>query len=102
MPNHTYRCPACKAECLEGDIQHEDGLPISLCCDEIVERGVWLCETCGEREQHKGCDICFECLLDESIADPRTIEQCAPQLQAEIAKGLAERLRPWLRTKQAA
>jgi hypothetical protein len=96
--NATYRCPHCRLLCepvREGDFM------VTLCCDEVAER-VWLCEDCGEREQHKGCEQCFTCILDESIADPRTIEMCTPELQAEIAKGLAERLRPFLRVRQAA
>lgn len=101
MTTITLRCPACKEPCFDGNVRHEDDFVISECCDEIVERVFW-CETCGEREQHKGMDDCMECILDAAIADPRTIEQCTADLQAEIARGLAERLRPFLRTRQAA
>ncbi len=94
----AHRCPQCRL--MVDPIPEGDDL-VSYCCDEIVER-VWLCETCGDREQHAGCDVCFSCLLDEAIEDPSTIEQCAASLQAEIARGLAERLRPFLRQRQAA
>lgn len=95
------RCPGCKLEVFGTDVREEDYLDISTCCDEVCEK-VWLCDVCGEREQHKGCDQCFECVLDEAVADPRIIDQCMPELQAEIAKGLAERLSPFLRKRQAA
>lgn len=98
VSTYLYRCPQCRQPV--EPIREGDDL-VSYCCDAVVEK-VWLCETCGERECHSGCEICFECLLDESIADPRIIEQCTAKLQAEIAKGLAERLRPFLRERQAA
>lgn len=97
----THRCPACKSLLQDHDIKHEDYLAISLCCDEVAERVFW-CETCEEREQHKGCDECIECILDAAVADPRIIVQHTADLQAEIAKGLAERLRPFMRQRQAA
>jgi hypothetical protein len=99
--NSYLRCPSCKGECLDGNIKHEDYMMITECCDEICER-VWLCTECGINEQHGGVDQCMECLCDSVIADPREIEQCNTKLQGEIAKALAERLRPWLRQVQAA
>lgn len=99
--NKQYRCPQCKCECLEGDIKHEDYMVISKCCDEVCER-VWFCENCQVAEQHCGDTSCLSCICDAVIADPRELEQCSAKLQGEIAKALAERLRPWLRSKQAA
>lgn len=96
MSTTAKRCPACRLIC-EPIVDMLD--LVSPCCDEVVELAV-LCD-CGA-EAHSGCETCFSCLLDSVIEDPREIETCSTSLQAEIAKGLAERLRPWLRTKQAA
>lgn len=98
-PN-TFRCPACKAECLDGDIKHEDYLVISLCCDEVCE-SVWLCETCGVNEQHAGCDECLECAADAFVAAPQDFIGTAA-FKADIADVLAKRLKPFLRQRQAA
>jgi len=87
---NTYRCPACSA--LVDPIREGDDL-VSYCCSEIVER-VYMCAKCSEREAHLGCDDCFPCVLDSIIADPRYLEMCAPALQLEIAKALAERAQP--------
>lgn len=94
----NYRCVCCR-QFVEPVREGMD--LVSTCCDQVVET-VYMCETCGDREQHRGCSECFPCILESVIADPREIDQCSPELQKEIAKGLAERLRPWLRTKQAA
>jgi hypothetical protein len=101
MSTSFLRCPQCKCECMDGNIKHEDYLAISLCCNEVCER-VWVCETCGDREQHSGDTNCLSCICDAVIADPRELEQCSLKLQGEIAKELAGRLKPFLTRRQAA
>lgn len=96
-----YRCPSCHSILESHEVKVEDYLAIGWCCDEVCDR-YFACTECGQREQHRGCEECFPCLLDAAIADPRTIEQCTADLQGEIARGLAERLRPWLSRRQAA
>ena len=86
----TYRCPDCRS--LVDPICDGEWL-VSYCCDGIVER-VFMCETCSEREAYTGSDDCFTCNVDSIIADPRYLEMCAPALQLEIGKALAERAKP--------
>lgn len=100
MSTITLRCPACKEQCHDGDIRHEDYLAITACCDEIAERVFW-CETCGEREAHAGCTECLECVADEFVANPADFIGTAA-LKAEIADELARRLKPFMRQRQAA
>jgi hypothetical protein len=90
MSTSFLRCPACKCECMDGNIKHEDYLAISLCCDEPVER-VWLCTKCGQGEQHKGCEECRECLIASIVADPRELDMCTRELRDEICRELATR-----------
>ena len=91
--NTFYRCPSCKDELMAGNSHHDDGFLICDECDEIGER-VFMCETCSEREAYSGSHDCFTCIVDSIIADPRYLEMCAPALQLEIGKALAERAKP--------
>lgn len=100
MSTKVFRCPGCTAQPCDVSFDAE-GYELSVCCDEYAET-LWMCETCSEREAHAGCDQCLECIIDAVIADPREIDQCAPSLQVEIARELANRLRPFLSRRQAA
>lgn len=91
----AHRCPACRVIC--EPIRDGNDL-VSLCCDEVVEIAV-LCE-CGA-EAHTGCEECLACIVDGYILDPEGFVGTA-ELEAEIAKALAARLRPFLRQRQAA
>lgn len=94
------RCPACTMQPCSVDYDIE-GYEISACCDEYAET-IYLCEECGDNTIHPGLDICFECLLKQVIADPREIDQCTDDLAREIARALAERVKPMLSVRQAA
>jgi hypothetical protein len=115
MSRPQYRCDTCHqidefpievAEDLEfhsmGDqtvTQRTTRLACSHCdgdCDEIS-----VCVECDYREQHDGCEVCFECLIESCIEDPAEIETCSRSLQVEIAKELVRRLRPRLSVPQA-
>jgi hypothetical protein len=94
-----HRCPSCHIAPCDTFTQGDE--VICACCDEVAAR-YYPCDICGERECHPGLDECLECCVDSVIADPRELDQCTPALQLEIARVMAERLRPFMRQRQAA
>jgi hypothetical protein len=82
-----YRCPDCKQFV---DPVGDGYWLVSYCHDAVVET-VWMCIECNEREQHKGCEECWECLIASIVADPRELDMCTRELRDEICRELATR-----------
>lgn len=95
MSTTAKRCPQCRLIC-EPIVDMLD--LVSPCCDEVVELAV-LCD-CGA-DAHSGCEECLACIVDGYILDPAGFIGSA-ELEAEIARALAARMRPFLRVRQAA
>lgn len=95
MSTTAHRCPHCRA--IVEPIRDGNDF-VSTCCDEVVEIAV-LCE-CGA-EAHTGCEECLACVVDGYIEDPSGFIGTA-ELESEIARELAKRMRPFLRQRQAA
>ena len=97
MSRVRYECLYCKLPDAVCDLDYDE--PTCTECRDPLSR-IPLCE-CG-RDAAMGCTDCNECLADLVIADPNELGGLAREIQVEVAKVLAGRLKPWLRVPQAA
>lgn len=99
-PDAVYRCEYCKNDHASAR-ETGDGLMVCTFCDDVVTRR-FICDICNERDCTTGADQCLECIADQVIEDPRELDSCSKDLQAEVARVLAKRLKPFMRQRQAA
>jgi hypothetical protein len=95
--NYRFECLYCHLPEAICDRDYDD--PVCTECNSSLDK-ILLCE-CG-RDAAMGCTDCNECLADLVIADPKEFDGLAREIQVEVAKVLAGRLKPWLRVPQAA
>jgi len=99
MSEFTYRCESCDNNRAVTIADGEDRL--CIVCQDVVARSHF-CHTCDARLVTHGADQCLECIADMVIEDPRELECCTEDLQRAVARVLAERLKPFMRQRQAA
>lgn len=96
----AYRCEYCKNDHASAR-ETDDGLMVCTFCDDVVTRR-FICEICRERDCANGAEQCLECIADQVVGDPRELDSCSKDLQGEVARVLAKRLKPFMRHRQAA
>jgi hypothetical protein len=95
----AYRCDYCKND--NAEAREVEGLMACNACDDLVTRRS-ICDVCHDRDCAGGAEQCLECIADQVVADPRELDTCSKSLQAEVARVLAQRLKPFMRQRQAA
>jgi hypothetical protein len=95
----AFRCEYCKND--HAEAREVDGLMVCNFCDDVVTRR-FVCDVCHTRDCANGAEQCLECIADQVVADPRELDTCSKDLKAEVALVLAQRLKPFMRQRQAA
>jgi hypothetical protein len=95
----TYRCESCDNNRAVVIHDGEDALCVE--CQDVCGRS-FFCHTCDTRLCVSGTDHCLECIADAVVEDPRELECLTDDLVLAVTCVLAERLRPFLRQRQAA
>lgn len=94
-----YSCEYCGTdEAVLHPFHFED---VCVQCGEYVHK-IHMCETCDSWPAFDGIDECVHCSADYYIEHPEELNDCTRLLQLEIAKVFAARLKPYLRSRQAA
>jgi hypothetical protein len=98
-PRPRYRCEYCKND--DASVFADGDLMVCTFCDDVCSRR-FICDVCEEHDCANGAEQCLECIADQCVEDPRELDSCSKELQAEVARVLAKRLKPFLRQRQAA
>lgn len=84
-----YRCEYCHND--DASVRETaDGFMCCTFCDDVCARR-FICEVCEERDVTDGCEVCWECLIDAVVADPRELDTCSQPLRDKIGRELATR-----------
>jgi hypothetical protein len=95
--NYRFSCGYCHLPEAICDRDYDD--PVCTECNSSLDK-ILLCP-CGN-DAFDGISDCIPCLSEAVIKDPALLAECTRAAQVAVGVELANRLKPYLRTRQAA